>query len=367
MSPLTNVLGLSLGDPLALAERVVERQSQLQPDLDTRFGPECLAAWTEETRLRLLALAEAVGFDAPELFVQQIRWSRDALFSCCVGIADLEHNLHAMQEVLAEHARAEALGERVGAVVAAALRDVRTPACGTCLEKLVATGPLTDAARRYALALLEGRRDDALAVVMREFDRGVSIADLYAGVLRPALADIGRLWQMGEVRVHEEHYATAATQTIMARLMTIAPRAPRHAKAVLALSVSGDLHELGIRMVADLFELAGWRSNYLGADVPADEVPDAAITFASDLIAVSSKLVFHVGAARRVIDAVRADPRTARLPVLVGGMPFESIPGLWQRIGADAFAPSAEGAVRAGARLVGLADADPATSARAPG
>ncbi len=354
MSPLLNVLGLSLSDPAELAERIVERQSQLQPDLDTRFGPDCLAAWTEETRLRLLALAEAAGVDAPELFVQQIRWSRDALSSCCVGLADLEHNLHAMQEVLGEHAHAGQFRERVGPIIAAALRDVRTPACGTCLEKLAAPGPLTDAARRYALALLEGRHDDALAVVMREFERGVGVSDLYSCVIRPALADIGRLWQMGEVRVHEEHYATAATQTIMARLMALAPRAPRHAKAVLALSVSGDLHELGIRMVADLFELAGWRSNYLGADVPADEVPDAAVTFASDLIAVSSKLVFHVGAARRVVDAVRADPRTAHLPVLVGGMPFECVPGLWQRIGADAFAPSAEGAVQAGARLVGL-------------
>ena len=42
----------------------------------------------------------------------------------------------------------------------------------------------------------------------------------------------------------------------------------RRGKRVLVACVGSELHEIGARMVADLFEYQGWDSIYLGAAVP---------------------------------------------------------------------------------------------------
>ncbi len=54
---------------------------------------------------------------------------------------------------------------------------------------------------------------------------------------------------------------------------------------------------------------------------------------------------YHLHAVRELIDSVRADPRCARLRVLVGGHPFTIDPALWRAVGADGTAADAEAAV----------------------
>ena len=41
---------------------------------------------------------------------------------------------------------------------------------------------------------------------------------------------------------------------------------------MVATCIGGELHEIGIRMVADFFEMEGWDTYYLGANTPADAV-----------------------------------------------------------------------------------------------
>ena len=61
-------------------------------------------------------------------------------------------------------------------------------------------------------------------------------------------------------------------------------------------------------------------------------------------------LTLHVGRVRGLIERVRATgPRPA---ILVGGYPFLLSPELWQRVGADGFAPDAQQAVRVANRLL---------------
>ncbi|MDZ7776615.1 MAG: hypothetical protein U5L09_13885 [Bacteroidales bacterium] len=43
----------------------------------------------------------------------------------------------------------------------------------------------------------------------------------------------------------------------------------RVGKSMVAATVGGELHEMGIRMVADFFEMEGWDTWYLGANAPA--------------------------------------------------------------------------------------------------
>jgi MerR family transcriptional regulator, light-induced transcriptional regulator len=173
--------------------------------------------------------------------------------------------------------------------------------------------------------------------------------DVYLHVFEPVLRETGRRWQVNRISVAEEHYITAATQLAMSQLSPHIFRTPRIGRTVLATCVGGELHEVGLHMVADLFELAGWDSHYLGADAPSQAVAEFASVRGVDLVAVSATLPSHRDEVTRMVAVLRA---ATDAPILVGGRLFQLRPGLWRTIGADATASSAAEAVAVGSRLV---------------
>ena len=46
--------------------------------------------------------------------------------------------------------------------------------------------------------------------------------------------------------------------------------------------VAGETHEIGTRMVADLLELAGWDTIYLGGNVPISDVVQVLVEHQAD-------------------------------------------------------------------------------------
>jgi methanogenic corrinoid protein MtbC1 len=213
----------------------------------------------------------------------------------------------------------------------------------------------------YLLHLLQRDQDAAAQLVFEAHREGKSIPEIYEHILRPALAEVGRMWHVQEATVADEHYCTAATQVIMSQLRALAresaaPSPKMHRRRVLATSVGGDLHEVGIRMVADLFELAGWHAEYLGPNMPTDEIlavlADDDGRPAFDLLALSANTTLSVRSVADLIRAVREHPSFGSIPILVGGTPFLLVPDLWQVVGADAFAADAPGSIAVAERLV---------------
>jgi len=105
------------------------------------------------------------------------------------------------------------------------------------------------------------------------------------------------------------------------------------------------LHEVGVRMVSDFFEMAGWDVYLCGADTPHAAVVQAVVDRAADVLAVSATMGYHLHLVKELIGEVHADPRCARVRVLLGGRPFCVDPALWRAIGADGMAPDADAAV----------------------
>ena len=214
------------------------------------------------------------------------------------------------------------------------------------------SNPLSDPAARYLDALLHGRKDEASRLVLTAVETGTSVKSIYLDVFQPAQREMGRLWQTNEVSVAQEHYCTAATQFIMGRLYPYLRIAARNGKRVIVTCVAGELHEVGARMVADLLEMEGWNSYFLGATMPTSGILSAVAEWEADILAVSVTMHYHVELARKLVSEVRRSPDAGSLKVMVGGRPFLVAPNLWRTVGADAFAPDAEQAVSTAARLV---------------
>lgn len=192
---------------------------------------------------------------------------------------------------------------------------------------------------RFLRAILEG--DLAAALSVAEDARVHGLPAFYEMVVTPALVEIGRLWERGTISVADEHVATAVAQSVLASRYPMFPWTTSGPKAIVAC-VSGERHELGARMAADLFSWDGWDVMYVGADVPLDALVARVEREAPVFVGLSVGLADRLPVIREAIARLRrARPG---LKLLVGGRAVASAPaGL--DVGADEIARSASSAV----------------------
>jgi methanogenic corrinoid protein MtbC1 len=208
--------------------------------------------------------------------------------------------------------------------------------------------------QHYLEALQVGSRVRALKISQLALAAGTDIRNLYMGVFQPAMYEIGRLWETNQLSVAQEHLATSITRTVMAQLYTLVStrltplRMFMNAlrRTVVTTSVSGNLHEIGIRMVADFFELEGWRVYHLGCNIPPEDVVSMVNQRPTNVLAVSVTLNSHIPQLHDLIRMVRASPAGARVTIMVGGQPINRVPELCRKVGADLTATNARDAVQ---------------------
>lgn len=130
--------------------------------------------------------------------------------------------------------------------------------------------------RRYGEALRVGDPERALAATDVAIAGGMTAAGAEAQIIAPAMRWIGDLWERGAIGVADEHLATAISDSALAHLYPrLQTAAPRSRERVLVSTVQNERHVLGLRMVADALEGAGFDVLYLGGDVPAGALLDA--------------------------------------------------------------------------------------------
>lgn len=205
----------------------------------------------------------------------------------------------------------------------------------------------TDVQRAYFDALKAGDRRRAFKVVGQARAGGLDVQELYLDVLQPAMREIGRLWQRNEMTVAQEHLATAITQMVMARTYDeIAATAPASAHSAIAACADTERHDLGLRMICDLLERAGWDTTYLGAAVPAESLVRLTRERRPDALVLSASITPHLTQLRTTIAAVRDAMGGAAPFIVVGGRPFLDDESLAVQLGADATARDAAAAVQ---------------------
>ncbi len=184
---------------------------------------------------------------------------------------------------------------------------------------------LTGLRHRLDVALAERDRANAVAAVLEAVETGaVGVPALYTQVLGPLLVDTGAAWQAGTERVWEEHYASATVRTIVEALypqvMRQAAAVPSRDTRVLLATPPRELHDLGLRMLSDRFELAGYSVTFLGANTPLEEIAAAAQATEADLVVLSISTIYERVELRKFLAALR--DRVPGCRIRVGGPAF---------------------------------------------
>ena len=299
----------------------------------------------------LTYLAEALEASDLTLFTEYVAWVKVLFAGLDLPGDAWSTTLQNMQAVL-QDALPRDPWEAVQAYLDAGL--VQCEKAPTTLPSfLQSDAPLTDLAQAYLETLLQGQRHVASRLIMDAVDEEASVKAIYLHVFQPVQREIGRLWQQNQISVAEEHYCTAATQLIMSQLYPKIFNTAKSGRRLVATCVGGELHEIGVRMVADFFEMEGWDTYYLGANTPAESVLQTVETQEADVLAISATITSHVSKVIALITRARTAYPQDMPKILVGGYPFNTSPDLWRQVGADGYAPNAQQAIALADRLVG--------------
>lgn len=303
----------------------------------------------EQSETHILILAASIEFKSTVLLNDYVHWVTRLPESVSPYFCEISHFLDALISVV----EAE-FPQEVANVVQHYIDTARNsllvdrpaePPARVC-------PPLAQLQHNYLTSLLATHRTDALNMVMKAIQSGVEIESIYLDVIQPAQHELGRLWQTGQISVAQEHYCTAATQFVMSQLQPWFLKTTSADQTLVATCVGDELHEVGLRIVADLFEVSGWNTIYLGANVPPESIAETLASSRAQILAISCTMTQHLFGMADVIRIVRSHPGCEQVKILAGGYPFNIDPYLWKRVGADAAALDGKDAIDVANRLI---------------
>ena len=333
----------------SLAEEIVNTQFKTQGEFNKYYGESEFKKYIEDTEYSLSYLFEAIEASSPELFSDYISWERIFLVNLGIPEERLKERLEVMEDIIIKNLPPEKSSVAVK-YIEEGIDNLAEPS--KYKSFINEDKPLVKLLEQYLKFLLDGDRHSAGKMIMEAVDNGIGVKDIYLNVFQSSLYEIGRLWQENKITVAQEHYFTAATQLIMSQLYPYISKSQKTGKVLVATSVSRELHEIGVRMVADFFEMDGWNTYYLGANTPKESIIETIISKKADLIIISATISSHIGEVMDLIRAVRLCAECMDSKIIVGGYPFIVDKDLWKKVGADGQADDAETAVEIAEKLV---------------
>lgn len=290
-------------------------------------------------------LSGALAVGDPVFFTDYARWLAAVLERRNVPVHVLDESMELLSRFF-ERSLDPTLAGCITTLLAQGRRSIAERRSAPHVFRCAHRPPDLPQVPEFARCLVDGDVRAARLLAQEAWEASGDYVEVATRLLQPALYDVGTWWERNEITVAQEHLATAICETLLTQYFLTAALfgAPIGKTAVFA-AVEGSQHALGLRMVSDAFELAGWFVQYLGANTPTEALIAHVDSAKPQLIGLSASMVQHLPRMQHAIQALRAE-LGSRCPVLlVGGLPTNQCSDIWRRMGADAWSPDARQAV----------------------
>ena len=168
--------------------------------------------------------------------------------------------------------------------------------------------------------LLAGNHKSNAQLVNKLLENDISIIQIYEGLLKPALYDVGVLWEQNKISVATEHLASAIVESLLNEIFLKVQAAKKQEKSAIITCVEHEYHQIGARMVADILEMNGWDVLFLGANTPNKDLMNFIEKKSPDLVGISMSMYFHLPALTAILGEISKN--YPNLSVLIGGNAF---------------------------------------------
>lgn len=147
-------------------------------------------------------------------------------------------------------------------------------------------GVLVDQQLTQCLELV--RNMDAVGLEARLLRASISLGPLsfLERILHPLLELTGEMWQNKQLSMSQEHLASAVVRSLLGS-MYLANTSGQSEPVLICSTPQGQMHEFGALMAAIYAAAGGWRTLYLGPNLPAEEIAGAAVEHGASAIALS--------------------------------------------------------------------------------
>jgi methanogenic corrinoid protein MtbC1 len=306
-------------------------------------------ACREELGFQLEFLRSVLEFGLVQPMVDYLRWLTSLLASRELPTAHLALSLDWLGEFFAAEMRGPD-----SEIVVEALRQVKARYLQSHDAAPTIHGSMPDAwpeAAAFETALLAGDRRAAVALLEHCLQQGHGLVQSELHMIQPAMYGIGRQWQNNQVTVAQEHLATAIAQSVMTLGLFKSAIPPPNGHKVLLACVAGNMHSIGLQMVADAFQLSGWEVQFLDANVPADALISQVEVFKPNLLGLSVSFALQLSVVKQIMSRLTQSFGSARPAVIVGGLAVNQFDRLAPELGVDGWSPDASAAVVSAAKI----------------
>ncbi|MFO7802062.1 MAG: cobalamin-dependent protein [Desulfovermiculus sp.] len=207
--------------------------------------------------------------------------------------------------------------------------------------------PWNEVYQEFVQALVQGDKNRVMHLGQSSVPSSQDLVHFYLQVVQPAMYTVGEMWEKGEISVAKEHLASALVNRLMSSqyVELMRPGEGQRGRAVVSATVN-EFHEIGATMVANSLELDGWEVEYLGSNMPKEDLLDFVFAYQPNVLALSAAIPFNLESMRKVIQSITNWPAEKRPKVMVGGLAFQGVPDLAKQLGADGYARDCSQAVQ---------------------
>lgn len=182
-------------------------------------------------------------------------------------------------------------------------------------------------------AVLDGATSEIIPLIDKALEEKHSASEILKDGLIAGMNEVGALFKEGEMFVPEVLISAKTMQKGMERIKPLLVSGDIETVGkVITVTVEGDLHDIGIKLVGMMLEGAGFEVRNIGVDVPASAIVEAVKAETPDILAMSAMLTTTMGNMKEVVDLLKESGLDERLKVMIGGAP--TTPDYAKKIGA---------------------------------
>jgi len=198
--------------------------------------------------------------------------------------------------------------------------------------------------QELADAILRGDNIKSKEVTQDLVDKKIPAGEILSEGLIAGMSVVGVKFKANEMYIPEVLIAARAMHAAMDILKPLLAETGVPTKGIAIIgTVQGDLHDIGKNLVAMMMEGAGFSVVDIGVDISAEKFVEAAKENKADIVGLSALLTTTMPSMKEIIDALRKDPATKDVKVIIGGAPLTQ--EYADSIGADGYAADASSAV----------------------
>jgi len=194
--------------------------------------------------------------------------------------------------------------------------------------------------QKISQAVLEGKREETLALVGDGIRQGIDPFELITRGLTPGLDQVGQKFEEGEYYLPDMMLAAEAMNGAIdfldPHLTESKSEGREKAVRVVIGTVKGDMHSIGKDIVIMMMKASGMEIYDLGVDVPSTEFIRAVEENDARIVGISALMTTTIQEQKKIIDLLVEKNLRDKVKVIVGGAPLSEE---WARkVGADAYA-----------------------------